>query len=143
MFDADNVVGADSVTLLFEDESLWSTTELGQGVLNFGMVFGECDPSTQGDLDGDGTVAFADFLVLSANFGQDVSDGPFSGDIDCSGSVQFADFLILSNSFGQAVGSEVSNVPEPSSFSLLLFACFVVLARTRWTTSGSRKQPSA
>ena len=30
----------------------------------------EVAPGTDGDLDGNGTVNFADFLILSANFGQ-------------------------------------------------------------------------
>ncbi len=85
------------------------------------VVFGElssCDPNTMGDLDGSGDVAFADFLILSNNFGNEVA-GHAEGDIDCSGDVAFADFLILSNNFGQTVGAEASSVPEPSSLALL------------------------
>ena len=51
------------------------------------------------DLNADGTVGFADFLILSASFGQ--SDvGYANGDMDCSGTVDFADFLVLSSNFG-------------------------------------------
>ena len=56
-----------------------------------------------GDTDGDGIVSFSDFLVLSANFGQQDalhSDGDFDGD----GEVSFADFLILSSNFGDGNG---------------------------------------
>lgn len=89
-----------------------------------------CDPNTQGDIDGDGQVAFADFLVLSANFGTEV-DGSSQGDIDCSGDVQFADFLILSSNFGTSVGAAAS-VPEPSSSVLLLISClFGLMLRRR------------
>ncbi len=88
-----------------------------------------CDPTTQGDLDGDGQVAFADFLVLSANFGTEV-EGASQGDIDCSGDVAFADFLILSNNFGTSVGAAAS-VPEPSSSLLLLISGVVGLAFRR------------
>ena len=56
-----------------------------------------------GDADGDGEVAFADFLRVSQNFGKEVdaawSDGDFNGD----GQVAFADFLILSENFGRQV----------------------------------------
>lgn len=52
-----------------------------------------------GDLDGDGVVAFADFLVLSTNFGKDEASYA-DGDIDLSGGVDFADFLILADNFG-------------------------------------------
>ena len=76
-----------------------------------------CDPNSLGDLDGNGTVEFADFLTLSANFGTDV-DSHTLGDIDCSGSVDFADFLALSANFGSTVGATES-VPEPSAFALL------------------------
>ena len=80
-----------------------------------------CNAATQGDVDGSGTVDFADFLVLSANFGEAIEGpGHESGDLDCSGAVDFADFLVMSSSFGQQVGAEA--VPEPSSAALLLFA---------------------
>ena len=53
-----------------------------------------------GDLDLDGRVGFADFLVLSQNFGkQDVGYG--LGDVNGDGSVGFDDFLMLSESFGK------------------------------------------
>ena len=44
-----------------------------------------------GDLDGDGSVDFADFLMLSENFGTESE----IGDLDGNGKVAFADFLIL------------------------------------------------
>jgi|GEM_PF-3082199 len=72
-----------------------------------------CNPNTMGDIDGSGDVAFADFLILSANFGQAVF-GHTEGDIDCGGDVAFADFLILSANFGQTVGATAS-VPEPTN----------------------------
>jgi len=68
-----------------------------------------------GDLDGNGEVAFADFLALSANFGS--TDVPYSsGDIDCNGEVAFADFLALSANFGKTAGRAAS-VPEPSGLA--------------------------
>ena len=81
------------------------------------VIIDTCDPNSQGDLDGNGMVEFADFLILSGNFGLEVADHT-AGDIDCSGTVDFADFLALSANFGQAVGAAES-VPEPSSFVLL------------------------
>ena len=52
-----------------------------------------------GDADGNGVVDFADFLILSANFGR--TDGSYAdGDFDEDGSVGFSDFLILSGNFG-------------------------------------------
>jgi hypothetical protein len=76
-----------------------------------------CDPNTQGDLDGNGKVEFADFLILSGNFGNAVDDHT-QGDIDCNGKVEFADFLVLSGNFGESIAG-VQAVPEPGGFTLV------------------------
>ena len=76
--------------------------------------------SVAGDLDGDGSVGFSDFLVMSANFGANV-EGYHQGDLDCSGDVTFADFLVLSANFGESGGTAAS-VPEPASHGMLLLA---------------------
>jgi len=55
--------------------------------------------SILGDIDGDGTVGFTDFLILSNSFGQN-SEDPLDGDLDGDGLVGFTDFLILSANFG-------------------------------------------
>lgn len=57
-----------------------------------------------GDLDGNGEVAFADFLVLSRNFGRD-TDSYAAGNIDLQNGVDFADFLILASNFGQSLAA--------------------------------------
>lgn len=92
-----------------------------QGIQIVASMGQSCDPNTMGDLDGNGSVEFADFLILSENFGSEVS-GHQEGDIDCNGSVEFADFLVLSENFGSTVGSTVgaaASVPEPSAHLLL------------------------
>lgn len=53
----------------------------------------------EGDLNGDGQVNFADFLILAANFNQEAT--PEQGDLDRDGIVNFADFVVLSNNFGR------------------------------------------
>ena len=64
-----------------------------------------------GDLNGDGSVSFPDFLVLSANFGQ---AGQYTdGDLDKDGTVAFPDFLTLSANFGKTAGGTAA-VPEPT-----------------------------
>lgn len=77
-----------------------------------------------GDLDGNGDVAFADFLVLSGNFGQTLPSY-VDGNIDLQGGIDFADFLVLSGNFGLTpagiTGSAtLSSVPEPSNGGMLL-----------------------
>ena len=65
-------------------------------------------------------MAFADFLVLSANFGQELP-AYTDGNINLEGNVDFADFLVLSANFGQVpqAGATAAAVPEPSSLALL------------------------
>lgn len=83
-----------------------------------------CNPDTLGDADGNGEVAFADFLILSANFGATTNDHSL-GDFDCSGEVAFADFLILSSNFGATV--ETQAVPEPSGFAIIAASLLIGL----------------
>lgn len=73
--------------------------------VNNGKVSGfEIRPATiadvliPGDADGDGEVAFPDFLILASNFG---NEGSFEdGDFDHDGFVSFSDFLVLARNFG-------------------------------------------
>lgn len=48
----------------------------------------------------DGMIAFADFLILSANFGQEVTPHT-NGDVNGDGQVLFGDFLEFSQAFGE------------------------------------------
>ena len=94
------------------------------GTITFGAV--ACNPDTGADINGDGSVGFPDFLILSANFGQTGLSGASHelGDLDCSGDVAFADFLALSAAFGSEVGAQA--VPEPSSVTLLGLGAFLL-----------------
>jgi len=91
-----------------------------------------CKPVNElaGDLDGSGDVAFADFLVLSANFGTAVTTYA-EGDVDCNGTVEFADFLALSANFGSTLGAEASLVPEPSAIVMILSCGLLGLVRRK------------
>jgi|GEM_PF-4327905 len=85
----------------------------------------ECTPS-QGDINNDGVVGFADFLLLSSFYGR----RDRLGDINCNGIYDFADFLILSNNYGQRMPP--SQVPEPASNTLVFVVAFALLTnRTR------------
>ena len=61
-----------------------------------------------GDANEDSVVNFADFLILSTNFGN--TDTSWSdGDFDGNSIVDFADFLILSQNFGRTAAASPSN----------------------------------
>ena len=92
------------------------------------LTFGSPRDSLVGDINGNGTVDFADFLVLSSNFG--TTGGFQQGDLDANGEIDFADFLILSENFGEA--SEIaSTVPEPEGALSLLIVLVCLLASKR------------
>lgn len=76
---------------------------------------------SNGDFDLNGTVEFADFLTLSANFGRDGHFG--QGDANCANGIEFGDFLILSSNFGKSAGG-VEAIPEPAARFLMVFAMF-------------------
>lgn len=56
--------------------------------------------ASRGDINLDGIVDFADFLILSANFGKQ-NRLPSQGDVDGNGAVDLADFLVLAANFGR------------------------------------------
>lgn len=82
-----------------------------------------------GDLDGDGNVAFIDFLKLAENFGKP-SASNVEGNIDLKGGVAFADFLELANNFGKTP-SDVAAVPEPGATTLVLLGFLPTFAYLR------------
>jgi hypothetical protein len=113
IIEADSVIGTPTIAT-----EGW-TFDLATGSL----VFGQMPMGIPGDIDGDGSVGFPDFLILSDSFGQMVDPGTM-GDIDGDGSVAFPDFLVLSSNFGQTTGAAA--VPEPSSLSLLGISMLLV-----------------
>ncbi len=82
-----------------------------------------------GDADLNGSVEFADFLVLSTGFG--MNGGWADGDFDGNGQIQFADFLLLSAHFGEKAAA-AATVPEPSAKTVAYPALLaIVLVRRR------------
>ena len=86
-----------------------------------------------GDLNGNGDVAFGDFLVLSGNFGDPTKTLYTEGNIDLMNGVAFSDFLALSGNFGKtpAAGATAAAVPEPSSLVLVSLGALYLLGRRR------------
>ena len=92
-----------------------------------------------GDLNGDGVVEFADFLILSDSFGEDVDPPGTSGDINSDGRVDFTDFLILSDHFSDNTAGSQS-VPEPS-YSIIMCLCGLVACHHRLNRRERRLAP--
>ena len=93
-----------------------------------------------GDADLNGTVEFADFLVLSDNFGG--LGGWNSGDFDGNQRVGFPDFLLLSENFGQA--RTAMAVPEPNMATMLyvgLMSLLICIRKPRHCPAVERMTP--
>ena len=82
-----------------------------------------------GDLDGDGDVAFDDFLELATNFGKDPATYS-EGNVDLVGGVAFLDFLELATNFGQ-VAAAAEAVPEPNGVVILTVGVVMLLGARR------------
>lgn len=95
-----------------------------------------------GDVDGDGTVGFVDFITLSREFGNEA--GRQNGDLDYSGEVGFEDFMILSRNFGNiaraatatASSHQATSVPEPATHAIGLGMFLLVVASCRRRNGG-------
>lgn len=130
LFIADSISGELTLNL---PEGVAGTFNAETGVLTLGEGGGGGDgggDALVGDIDGDGEVAFGDFLILSGAFGNSVDPGT-GADLDGSGEIDFGDFLLLSGNFG-ATAAAASAVPEPSALALLGVAgLFAGLLRRR------------
>ena len=73
-----------------------------------------------GDINRNGKVDFADFLVVSHNFARSSDSFSYSdGDVTFDNKVGFADFLVVSENFGRSTVPQAAAVPEPADGLLL------------------------
>ena len=132
--------GVEYNDLYLLDGTFFRTTVPSVGsfeILDEDLYFGcACDEAElyrlaqPGDVNADGSVNFADFLVLSQNFGSNGSwpDGDFGND----GMVSFSDFLDLSENFGtEGIIRRATPVPEPSANLIALIAIVAIFSRRR------------
>lgn len=103
-------------------QPVWSLTADGTN-LDLAIVRG-----IEGDANLDGRVDFADFLIVSHNFGEAADDGWLDGNFSGAGVTGFADFLDLSDNYGRTgfrtAASAAASVPEPTDVCYLFGACF-------------------
>ncbi len=79
-------------------------------------LLGLTDDQVVADANGDGVVNLADFDLIRNNFRRSVPQGE-NGDVNFTGNVDFEDFRLWKSVFG---GGGPSNVPEPSTISLIV-----------------------
>ena len=96
------------------------------------------------DINGDGTVGFNDFLVLSENYGDSGNVTYQDGDLDCDGTIAFTDFLSLAANFGQSLAGPVQSVPEPEVgwIAFAIMGAWSASKRRRRAMSGVDCPPS-
>jgi len=84
-----------------------------------GAVYYQAEGPLAADFDGDGAVAFADFLLFGQQFGQASSGSAFEArfDLNADGVINFADFLIFTSSFG-ATGNGPPATPDYALYVL-------------------------
>lgn len=82
-------------------------------------LLGVSGGSVVADANGDGVVNISDFDIIRSNFRTTVPAGE-NGDVNFTGNVDFEDFRLWKAVFG---GGGPSNVPEPSTVSLIVVGC--------------------
>lgn len=140
-----NAADIDLLSRLLTDEWMPTELEFFQLDLNVDGLLDGRDRQTWvedlaltsfGDANLDGEVGLADFVAVSAHYGQ--AGGWSQGDFDGDGMVSWPDFVLLSHNYG--VTSELAAVPEPSGAAFLLPIVLAVGSlRERRHPLGSRK----
>ncbi len=97
---ADFVAPTSQVRLRFQARDLGTGSIVEAGVDDVRVFVIEPCVAILGDVDGDGTVGFADLNLLLGSYGQAGAPGELPGDVDVDGDVDFADLNLLLNNYG-------------------------------------------
>lgn len=85
-----------------------------------------------GDLNGDGTVGFADLLALAQNY--NVHPATWAqGDLNGDGTVNFADLLVLAQNYGTAASSTPASAPAAASATPAVSASDLIASKKKPT----------
>lgn len=85
------------VLMAWQDNRNGSADIAAQNVNRNGTLGEDCPM----DINGDGTVTFADLNTLLGNYGQSAAPGALPGDADCDGTIGFPDLNLLLGEYGQ------------------------------------------
>jgi hypothetical protein len=110
-------------------------------VLGLGWVLLLCAPfpvhSSSPDFDGDGVVAFSDFILFASAFG--TTDVLY--DLDGNGTVDFGDFIQFATAFGQSAGPDrILSTLDTGHPRLFLKTADVDSLKQRWETDTALKK---
>ena len=103
-------IGADRLTLDLSAQSPAGVHDQNGAFLNLGNDFVHSLSILPGDINGDGTVNFADVLTLIQDYGQSnstINEGDLTGD----GTVNFNDVLALVQNYGSALPASAALAP--------------------------------
>ncbi len=95
------------------------------------VAFSAAWPGVTGDFNGDGLVAFDDFVIFVQNFGTSRSDDSFDQrfDLNLDGRVGFSDFVLFAAAFGEArtdlredpvyLEEQIKHISDPDLFAAM------------------------
>lgn len=124
-FNGDNECSIEDIDILYRQPGL-TDQQISDWLISSSAANPAGREFRPGDTNLDGSIDFADFLSLSANFGIGPNSTWGLGNFNADGDVNFADFLALSGNFGFGVASS-EIVPEPKPSFAWISCCGLLL----------------